>query len=228
MWDIKELKGRAKGRFKATYWKSVAVAAIYFVFVMGGSSVMSTKSEDIIESGNTGGSDAMAVILMLLGIFAVTLIIGFVIKIIVFNPIGAGIQRFFVKNQKAEADFGEVVYCFKNNLKNVVLGLFLKDLLITLGLFLFIVPGVVLAYCFRLVPYILTDEEMNCTGTQALKQSMEMMKGHMMNAFLLDLSFLGWDILSFITCGILQFFYVRPYKMNTDARLYLVIKGEQL
>ena len=57
-----------------------------------------------------------------------------------------------------------------------------------------------------------------------IKRSMEMMKGNKWKAFVFDLSFLGWELLGLLTCGILDFFYVRPYKLNADAALYQAIR----
>ena len=40
------------------------------------------------------------------------------------------------------------------------------------------------------------------------------------NAFVLDLSFMGWELLSSFTCGILGVFYVNPYIQATKTELY--------
>ena len=52
-----------------------------------------------------------------------------------------------------------------------------------------------------------------------------MMNGHKADAFVLDLSFLGWIILSALTAGILHIFYVGPYIRATDAELYKAVAG---
>ena len=41
---------------------------------------------------------------------------------------------------------------------------------------------------------------------------------------MLDCSFLGWELLSLFTLGILDILYVRPYKMNCKASLYLFLR----
>ena len=46
------------------------------------------------------------------------------------------------------------------------------------------------------------------------------MTGNKWKAFVLDLSFIGWEILSVLTCGILTIFYVNPYILSTNAALY--------
>ena len=53
-----------------------------------------------------------------------------------------------------------------------------------------------------------------------------MMKGHKWNAFVLDLSFFGWIVLSVLTLGLVGVFYTNPYIYATDAELYKAIKAE--
>lgn len=75
-----------------------------------------------------------------------------------------------------------------------------------------------------MVPYIL-GENPDITKEQAFALSGEMMLGNKGKAFLLDLSFLGWYILSGLTLGLLGIFYVNPYVNQTDAALYQKLKG---
>ena len=50
------------------------------------------------------------------------------------------------------------------------------------------------------------------------------MNGNKWKAFVLDLSFIGWKLLSLLTCGVLDIFFVTPYIASTDAALYEAIK----
>ena len=59
---------------------------------------------------------------------------------------------------------------------------------------------------------------------EAFAKSKAMMKGNKWKAFVLDLSFLGWELLSLLTCGILSVFYVTPYVNATNAALYDALK----
>ena len=74
-----------------------------------------------------------------------------------------------------------------------------------------------------MVPYILTDDP-DIAPYDAIKKSCEMMKGQKWRAFLLDLSFIGWILLSFITCGLVEVFYAGPYMRSTRAALYLYLR----
>ena len=66
------------------------------------------------------------------------------------------------------------------------------------------------------------NPEMNFRDAQA--ESAILMKGNKWKSFVLDLSFIGWDILTIMTWGLLEIFFVGPYKASTDAALYESIK----
>ena len=55
--------------------------------------------------------------------------------------------------------------------------------------------------------------------------SKELMRGNKFKVFVLELSFLGWYILSGLTCGLLSVFYVAPYVYLTKAALYRRLRG---
>ena len=84
---------------------------------------------------------------------------------------------------------------------------------------LFIIPGIVKAYEYMMIPYLLADNP-QMTKEQAFAESKRMMQGQKWKAFVLDLSFIGWYILSGLTLGILAIFYVSPYVNATHAALY--------
>ena len=88
------------------------------------------------------------------------------------------------------------------------------------------IPGIVKSYEYRMVPFLLSENP-NMTKDEALKASSRMMKGNKWRAFVLDLSFLGWHILSAFTFGMLEIFYVAPYVNGTNAALYEALKAEQ-
>ena len=61
---------------------------------------------------------------------------------------------------------------------------------------------------------------------KAFKLSKKMMKGNKWKTFILDLSFLGWELLSIFTFGLLNIFYINPYKVATTVELYEVLKKQ--
>lgn len=104
---------------------------------------------------------------------------------------------------------------------------FIATLLVMLYTFLwsllFIIPGIIKSYSYAMTSYILLDRP-ELSPTEALKESEKMMDGHKMELFLLDLSFIGWILLSMLTCGILLF-YVEPWMMAAKSAFYLELKG---
>lgn len=67
-----------------------------------------------------------------------------------------------------------------------------------------------------------TRYDLKSKGKQAFLISKKMMMGHKWDVFVLELSFIGWKILSMATFGVLGIFYVAPYKRATYAELYTV------
>ena len=74
---------------------------------------------------------------------------------------------------------------------------------------LFFFPGIIAVYRYRFAFYnILTDHTLS--ANQAISLSCKQTRGRKMDLFVLDLSFLGWNILSSMTLGLLDI-WVRPY-----------------
>lgn len=218
------VKSQGKASFKRNYLNSLLVSIIYSAFFIASGSSARGKSGDISEKIKND-PDFFKILLIILAILGVIILFASIFKIFVFNPLEVGCNRFFIVNQYENANIGELGYSYKNNYMNAVVGIFLRDLFIVLGYCLLIVPGVILSYSFRMVPYILAEDP-TVKGMDALKISRNMMSGNKMSAFIYDLSFIGWYFLGFITCGIVLGFYVRPYKLNADAQLYLTIKNQ--
>ena len=101
------------------------------------------------------------------------------------------------------------------------------ELFIYLWSLLFVIPGIIKAISYALTPYILADCK-NVRATDALKLSMRMMEGHKWEYFVLGLSFIGWTLLTYLTCGLLYVFYVGPYMNNTFAGYYAERKAAAL
>ena len=83
---------------------------------------------------------------------------------------------------------------------------------------LFVIPGIIKAYSYAMT-YFIAKENPDLTAEQAILASMKMMDGNKMKLFLLDLSFIGWIILSMFTFGI-GFIFVAPYMANAHAAFY--------
>ncbi len=76
-----------------------------------------------------------------------------------------------------------------------------------------------------MIPYILAENP-KIQRKKAFKLSKKMMKGNKWKTFILDLFFLGWELLSIFTFGLLNIFYINPYKVATTVELYEVLKKQ--
>ena len=174
----------------------------------------------LIELRNTiGGIGILALVIGGILLFIVLFIVIAAIHAFLFNPLEAGTARFFVRNLNDKAEIRELAYCYDHGYLNVVKTVFLRDLYIVLWGLLLIIPGIIKSYEYRMVNYILAENpEMNTKDVFAM--SRDMMRGNKWRAFVLDLSFLGWHLLSLITIGLAGIFYVFPYRNMTNAALY--------
>ncbi len=244
MWTRAELKARAKVAFKANYWKCVLVALILMLLAgssgsaagSSGQNVNSQAQDSYLYEVREEALDRMPLLDSALeladtiranrplqniqiSIVAGSGLVVLLLSILVFNPLIVGGYRFFLQNSRGNGDLRALGAGFQGDWGNVVLTMFLKNLFTFLWALLFIIPGIVKAYAYRMVPYIL-KERPELSGTKAITLSRQMMKGQKWNVFVLDLSFLGWNLLSLLTLGILGIFYVAPYERATDAELY--------
>ena len=168
-------------------------------------------------------STVLAILAIGFVIYLVITVFALAFKYLLLTPFEYGCRKFFRKNLDEPAKLSNIVYVFDSHYKNIVKTAFLTDLFIWLWSLLFIIPGIIKAYQYRLVPYIMSENpEMNFKDAQA--ESARLMNGNKWKSFVLDLSFIGWDILSIFTWGLLEVFFVAPYKASTDAALYESIK----
>ena len=137
----------------------------------------------------------------------------------VINPLNVGFSRFFTRNLNQPAEVREVAYGYDNNYREIVKTMFLRELFTLLWSLLLIIPGIVKAYEYRMIPYLLADDP-TMTSDRAFAESRRMMDGNKWRAFVLDLSFIGWGLLSVITLGLVGIFYAGPYQLMTNAALY--------
>lgn len=143
-----------------------------------------------------------------------------VVRVVVGYALIVGGSRFFIANQTENASAGTIGYGFTcGSYGNIILTMFLRDLFTALWSLLFIVPGIIKSYEYRMIPYILAENP-GMNYKEAFQISKQMMYGQKMDVFVLDLSFIGWRILESITFGVVGLFYVEPYYQATFAELY--------
>ncbi len=184
--------------------------------------------EEVVQAAQETIPAGVIVVIVIVSILIFTVIfaIAFALAAFLLNPVELGCDRFFVKNLDEPAEVAKnVFFAFDNGYLKKVKTMFLRDIYTFLWSLLFIIPGIIKSYEYRMIPYLLADNP-DMDSKEAFAKSREMMSGQKWKAFVLDLSFIGWDLLSILTCGILSLFYVAPYKHATSAALYDTLKDK--
>ena len=138
-----------------------------------------------------------------------------------------GARQFFIQAAQGNTNMRYLgAYFKKQSYLDIFKTMLYRDVIVFLWSLLLVIPGIVKSYAYRMVPFILADNP-NVGYKRALEISNAMTKGHKMNIFIFDLSFLGWYILGLIPFG-LGTFFVNPYYDATDAELYRALRQEAI
>ena len=226
MWTRKELKDQAKAGLKRNYWKSVIIGFLVSLITAGtaASTSHSAGSDTLTEVFTTMSAGEILLALgVLFSAVVLTLFVSALFRAMVYNPVKVGVANFFLDGVKDTAEWKSLAVGFAPKWFANVWALFLRDLFVVLWSLLLVVPGVIKSYEYRLVEYVMAENP-GMAAMEAIAKSKALMQGNKWNAFVLDLSFLGWNILNACTFGILGIFYVQPYQMLTNAALYEKLK----
>ena len=158
-----------------------------------------------------------------------TLLLGsillFFFAIFVVNILRVGRRVFFLKNrQDPDTKIKNIFYPYSEkhmyiNIFKIMLSRYIYQFLWMLT----IVGGIIKVYEYRMIPYIIAEQpKIECK--QAFELSRKMIKGYKWKMFILDISFLLWDILEIMTFGLFGIFYLNPYKASTEAEVYIELK----
>ncbi len=91
---------------------------------------------------------------------------------------------------------------------------------------LLIIPGIVKGLAYSMTFFIIRDNP-ELSVNQAINLSCKMMKGRKFDFFYLNLSFIGWGILSVLTLGI-GLVWLIPYMYASYASFYQDVKDDYL
>lgn len=103
---------------------------------------------------------------------------------------------------------------------------FLRGLYVLLWSFLFVIPGIIASYSYSMTAFIMIEHP-DLSVNEAITRSKEIMRGNRWRLFCLQISFIGGQLLSALTCGI-GFLFLRPYMNASFAAFYREIsKGHE-
>lgn len=144
---------------------------------------------------------------------------------IVMNIVSVGFVIFLLNSiRRTEPCYGNLLDGFGMPLRIVLLNI-LTGIFVFLWSLLLFVPGIMAAYSYRMSTYLLIDHP-EYSPMDCLRESKKMMKGHRAELFWLDLSFIGWALLSsFPGIGWIVSIWTTPYFATTYALFYENLSG---
>ena len=206
--DTSEIRRKAREHLQSNWALSIGVAAV--ACLLGGLLIGVSFVPDKVFSLTWKISDT----------FRITLKVGFLslAAFLIGGVLQLGYARFLLKQHDGkELDFNDLFSQF-DRFGTGFAQHFLRTLYTFLWSLLLIVPGIVAALSYAMTPFIL-EEHPELTASEAIARSKELMDGHKMDLFLLDLTFLGWAILAALTANI-GYLFLNPYLNAAYAVFY--------
>lgn len=183
-------------------------------------------SLDIFEYPAIGWGVAAFLVIFLV-VFLVAFVFAMLKTIFLGNIVTVGMNGWLLRFWRGEdvrvTDLFACFRIYKPSLK----AMFVSQLYAYLWSLLFVIPGIIKSYAYAMVPYIIYENP-NLTPNQAVALSEKLTRGYKWKLFVLELSFIGWNLLSALTAGILGLLYVNPYMGLTYAGAYEQLKWAAL
>lgn len=175
----------------------------------------------VLKIFNTFLDEHFDFIVFILGISA---ILAFLYRIFVNNILIIGEKRFFLesKNYK-DTRISKIFFLYKlHYIRRPAFTMFFRSLYQFLWNFT-VIGGIYKHYEYWMIPYILAENP-RISKKNAFFLSRQLSNHNKKKLLLLDLSFLGWKMLSLLSLGLVDFLYVNPYMATCKAELYLTLR----
>ncbi|BDR58748.1 DUF975 family protein [Xylocopilactobacillus apicola] len=189
----------------------IAVFGFIFIFLFAGLWNYNKTNSDIVSNGG-------------FGTYSGGILWGFLTALINTGILYKTVD--WLRTKEAPREFLKSAFSVfsKKYFLGVLVIQILTQIFTSLWMLLFIIPGIVKALAYSQALFIFKDiTEINANGDvsyfDCITKSRSLMVGHKWRLFVLQLSFLGWDLLNMMTLGIGSF-WLTPYKNGTYAAFY--------
>lgn len=161
---------------------------------------------------------------VVLGLLNIIPVIGTLAYIALAGPLAVGAMLIYTTVTAGKtAQLEQLFEPMKTNFLTTCLTNLVAGIIIALYSLLLVVPGIMKAYSYSMIHYVLRQEP-QLTTMEALNRSQDLMAGHRMELFMLHLSFIGWALLCAVTFG-LAAIWVAPYIEITQTLFFDQIYG---
>ena len=150
--------------------------------------------------------------------------LGMIVALLIAGPLGYGLTLYFMNvTRRSNPQIVNLFAGFSSRFWTLVLAVALVHIFIFLWALLLIIPGIMAAYSYSMVYYVLVDNP-QMTAMEALNRSKKIMRGYRWKFFCLMFRFIGWALLCILTCGI-GFLWLIPYVEVAMANFYDSVKS---
>ena len=169
----------------------------------------------------SGGWLYPVIVIVIIAAISGALSATFVGPIIISGLLSVAAARYFLDRVRGNIEPKQIeasIDGIKNNVLGSLLSGMLYNVFVLVGSMVLLIPGIIFSFSFSMVFYIINDHP-EMTAMEALKESHRLMKGHKMQYFLLNLSFIGWMLLGSLCFGV-GTLWVSAYMSTASAVFY--------
>lgn len=207
-----DLKDQSKALIAKNYWGMVGAGIA--MAIATGALLRNTGSAAASNEEAVQGVQSLTVFVSILGAA-----ISLAIVLFIFHPLEFGASKYFLKNISGEAR-GTLFDGFKQeNLSHAISVYFYRNVMIFLFALLLVIPGIIKSYEYYFVNFLAVDHP-ELSGKELCAMSKRMTDGSKWNLFVLDISYILWEIAAALTGGLVGIFYLYPYRYQTRANAY--------
>ncbi len=224
----KELKQRAKVSMEGTK-PSYFIFGIIMMVAINAESWLTALLGEGVNLDFTTYEELMEQLEYAADHFSLPLQLAFLALSIFVSVLTFGFMRYCLRLSRGEKEVpvDELISGFQIFWKVVALKL-LTGLFISLWSMLFIIPGLVAAYRYRMAQQVLMDHP-DWSALECIRESKRLMQGHKAELFVLDLSFFGWTMLSAVVTAFtfipVMDIWLMPYMQITESHFYNELVG---
>lgn len=141
-------------------------------------------------------------------------------------PFGIGKITYFLNASEGNVDVANLIKPYKTNLSNTITTVVKEYIFVMLWSLVFVIPGIIKSYSYFMVDFLIAENP-DMDSRRVFEISKQTMYGNKARFFCLQLSFIGYILLSLLTMGIGMLF-LEPYMFAAYTEFYKEMKMQAI